>query len=62
MYDIQHFFICCPSDSTVSKDAGIKTQDSCDYGIGCQTLTTRLDLILTLKEVLAVYFKCKMLF
>jgi hypothetical protein len=25
MYDIQHCFICHPSDSTVSKDAGIET-------------------------------------
>jgi hypothetical protein len=24
MYDIQHFFICRPSDSTVSEDAGIE--------------------------------------
>ncbi len=24
MYFIQHFFICCPSDSTVSEDAGIE--------------------------------------
>jgi hypothetical protein len=47
MYDIQHCFICHPSDSTVSVDAGIVTQDSCDCGIGCQSdaLTTRLDLI-----------------
>jgi hypothetical protein len=30
MYDIQHCFICRPSDSTVSKDAGIEAKDSCD--------------------------------
>jgi hypothetical protein len=24
MYDIQHCFICCPSDSTVSEGAGIE--------------------------------------
>ncbi len=35
MYDIQHCFICRPSDSTVSEDAGIdRTQVSWDYGIG----------------------------
>ncbi len=44
MYCIQHCFICRPSDSTVSEDAGI---DYCDFGIGSQSdaLTTRLDLI-----------------
>jgi hypothetical protein len=26
MYDIQHCFICRPSDSTVSEDAGIETR------------------------------------
>jgi hypothetical protein len=38
MYDIQHCFICRPLDSTVLEDAGIEPQNSCDYGIGCQTL------------------------
>jgi hypothetical protein len=38
MYDIQHCFICRPLDSTVLEDAGIEPQDSCDYGIGYQTL------------------------
>ncbi len=35
MYDIQHCFICRPSDSTVSGGCWDLTQDSCDYGIGC---------------------------
>jgi hypothetical protein len=35
MYCIQHCFICRPSDSPVSEDAGI---DYCDFGIGGQTL------------------------
>jgi hypothetical protein len=38
MCDSQHCFYCRPSDSTVSEDAGVGTQDSGDYGIGCQTL------------------------
>ncbi len=38
MFDIQHCFICHHSDSTVSEDAGIEPEDSCDYGTGCQTL------------------------
>ncbi len=48
MYLIQHCFSCRPSDSTVSENAGIdhRTQDFCDFGIGCQTLSsTQLDLI-----------------
>jgi hypothetical protein len=35
MYFIQHCFICLPSDSTVSEDAGIEPR----------TVATRLDLI-----------------
>ncbi len=31
MYTIQHCFICRPSDSTVLEDAGIETQDCCDF-------------------------------
>jgi hypothetical protein len=37
-YFIQHCFICRLSDSAVSEDAGIELQDSCDFGIGSQTL------------------------
>jgi hypothetical protein len=36
----QHCFICRPADSSVSEDALDRTQDSsCNYGIGCQTLS-----------------------
>jgi hypothetical protein len=46
MYDTQHCFVCRPSDSTVSEDAGIEPKASCDYVIGLSdALTTRLDLI-----------------
>jgi hypothetical protein len=39
LYYIQHCFICRPSDSTVSEDAGIEPQeDWCNYGIGSRTL------------------------
>ncbi len=38
MYVIQHCFVCRPSDSTVSEDAGDRTQDCCDFGIDSQTL------------------------
>ncbi len=38
MYNIQHRFICRPSDSTVSEDAGFEPRTVCDYGVGCQTL------------------------
>jgi hypothetical protein len=38
MYDIQHCFICRPSDSTVPEDAVIEHEESCVYGTGCQTL------------------------
>ncbi len=43
MYCVQHCFIYRPSDSTVLD----RTQDCCDYDIGIDTLTTRLDLIHT---------------
>jgi hypothetical protein len=42
MYVIQHCFICLPSDSTVSEDAGIKPRTSHWQP---DDLTTRLDLI-----------------
>jgi hypothetical protein len=35
---IQHCFICRPSDSTVSEDAGIELRTVNDYGIDFQTL------------------------
>jgi hypothetical protein len=49
MYVIQHPFICRPSDTTVSEDAGIEPRICCDFGIDSQTLylTTWLDLIHT---------------
>jgi hypothetical protein len=42
MYFIQHFFICRPSDSTVSDDAAFKTRTFATLALA---LTTRLDLI-----------------
>jgi hypothetical protein len=46
MYFIQPCFICRPSDSTVSKDAGIVPRNCCDIGNWqSYILTTRLDLI-----------------
>jgi hypothetical protein len=47
MYVIQHCYICCPLDSTVSEDAGIEPmQDCCNFGIDSQMpLTTPVDLI-----------------
>jgi hypothetical protein len=38
LYNVQHCFICRPSDSTVPTDAGIETQDRCNLCIGSQTL------------------------
>ncbi len=39
-YNVQHCFICRPSDSTVPTDAGNwdRTQDRCNWCIGSQTL------------------------
>ncbi len=34
MYFIKHYFICRPSDSTVSEGAGIEAQDCYDFAIG----------------------------
>jgi hypothetical protein len=42
MYDIQHCFICRPSDSTVSENAGIEPRT---VATTSDALTTRLDLI-----------------
>ncbi len=58
LYFIQHCFICCLSDSTVSEDAGIesRTVATCDFGISCQTLlpldliNSRLDLVHSLLD------------
>jgi hypothetical protein len=46
MYDIQHCFICRPSDSTVSEDAGIepRTVTTIRHWLS-DALTIRLDLI-----------------
>jgi hypothetical protein len=47
MYFIQHCFICRPSDTTLSEDAGIeRTQDCCELRHRqSDAITTRLDLI-----------------
>ncbi len=37
-YIIQHCFICRPSGSTVSEDAGIEPRDCCYFGIDSQKL------------------------
>jgi hypothetical protein len=47
MYDIQHCFVCHPSDSTVSKDAGIEPRTVATIRhLLSDSLATRLDLIL----------------
>jgi hypothetical protein len=38
MYYIQHCFISCPSDFTVSENAGIEPMDYFDFGIGSLAL------------------------
>ncbi len=46
MYAIQHWFICRPSDSTVSEDAGIEPRTVATFAlIARRSITTRLDLI-----------------
>ncbi len=45
MYDIQHCFICRPSDFTVSEDAGIEPRIVATTALAADALTTRLDLI-----------------
>ncbi len=45
MYVIQHCFICRPSDSTVSDDAGIKPRTIATSINVPDVLTTWLDLI-----------------
>jgi hypothetical protein len=46
MCDIQHCFICCPSDSTVSEDAGIEPRTVKTTALAARrALTTRLDII-----------------
>jgi hypothetical protein len=39
----QHSFICRPTDSAMSEDAGTEPKTCCDIGI--DALTTRLDLV-----------------
>jgi hypothetical protein len=46
MYFIQHCFICRPSDSTVSEDAGIEPRTVATLVLNAtHSITTRLDLI-----------------
>ncbi len=53
VYDIQHCFICCPSDSTVSEDAGIELRTVATTALAVRRSNhsvrshphTRLDLI-----------------
>jgi hypothetical protein len=48
LYRIQHFFICQPSDSNVSEDAGIKPRTVATSALAVRRSNhTRLDLILT---------------
>jgi hypothetical protein len=44
MYVIQHVFICRPSDSTVSEDAGIEPRTVAPLALPANALTTQLDL------------------
>jgi hypothetical protein len=46
MYCIQHCFICRPSDSTVSEDAGIESRTVATSTLAVRrSITTRLDII-----------------
>ncbi len=45
MYVIQHFFIYCPSDSTVSEEAGIEPMNVATLALAARRSTTGLDLI-----------------
>ncbi len=49
MYCIQHCFICRPSDTTVSEDAGIEPRTVATAALAVDALTTQLDLIRTLR-------------
>jgi hypothetical protein len=40
MYDIQHCFICRPSDSTVSEDAGIERRTVATTTFAVRSFTT----------------------
>ncbi len=51
-YFIQHCFICRPSDSTVSEDAGIEPRTVATY-----VLTTRLDLLQLLNRRIYSWIK-----
>jgi hypothetical protein len=62
MYFFQHCFICRPSDSTVSEDAGIEPRTVATSALAGQTLwplgyissTTRLHLIIVLVPSLSL--------
>jgi hypothetical protein len=45
MYDIQHYFICRPSHSIVSEDAGIEPRTVATTALAVKRSTIRLDLI-----------------
>ncbi len=42
MYFIQHCFVCCPSDFTLSEDAGIEPRAVATSALKSDALTTRL--------------------
>jgi hypothetical protein len=46
MYFIQHCFICRPSDSTVSEDAGIEPRTDATLALAVRRTNTLLDQIL----------------
>ena len=48
MYVIQHCFICRPSDSAESEDAGIEPRTVATLALAIRRSTIRLDLIHTL--------------
>jgi hypothetical protein len=52
MYFILHCFICNPSDSTVSEDAGIEPRAVATFALTVRRSTTRLDLILTRLDII----------
>jgi hypothetical protein len=45
MYVLQHCFICCPSDFTVSEDGGIEPKTVATSALTADALTFRLDFI-----------------
>ncbi len=60
MYSIQHGFICLPSDSTVSEDAGIEPRTVPALALAVRrSITTRLELIsLPIKYVYLLIHSC----